>query len=169
MRMGTTALVSLAEYLNTSYEPDCDYVDGELEDRNVGERDHSRLQTALSAYLYVNRKRWGVSVFVEQRVRVSATRYRVPDICVTLSAPEEQVFTNPPFLCVEVLSLEDRFSRIERKIAAYLKFSVSYVWVIDPRTLEAFIYTSNGMREAEDGILRTSDPGIEIPLPGALD
>ncbi len=29
-------LHGIDEYLNTSYEPDCDYVDGFIEDRNVG-------------------------------------------------------------------------------------------------------------------------------------
>ena len=29
--------VSLQEYLETSYRPDCDYLDGELLERNVGE------------------------------------------------------------------------------------------------------------------------------------
>jgi hypothetical protein len=42
--MSTATAVSLKEYLNTSYRPDCDYLDGELLERNVGEVDHSRLQ-----------------------------------------------------------------------------------------------------------------------------
>jgi hypothetical protein len=32
--------ISITEYLESSYRPDCDYVDGRLVDRNVGERDH---------------------------------------------------------------------------------------------------------------------------------
>ncbi|MGO4880947.1 MAG: Uma2 family endonuclease [Bryobacteraceae bacterium] len=167
--MGTSTLISLEEYLHTSYDPDCDYVDGELEDRNVGERDHSKLQIALSSYLYVNRKRLRISAYTEQRVRVSATRYRVPDICVTLGEPDEQVFTGPPFLCIEILSPEDRAARIHRKIADYLKFGVRYVWVINPRTLEAFIHTPSGMHAVEDGILRTSDPDIAVSLAEIFD
>ena len=103
-------------------------------------------------------------VVVEQRIRVSATRYRVPDICAMLAEPDEEVFTEPPFLCVEVLSPEDRANRIERKIADYLKFGVRYIWVIDPRTRDAFIHTAAGMHAVEDGILRTSDPDIAVPL-----
>ncbi len=33
-------LVSVDEYLHSVYEPDVDYVDGVLEDRNVGEKKH---------------------------------------------------------------------------------------------------------------------------------
>ncbi len=36
-----TAHLSLEEYLRTDYEPDCDYLDGQLEERNAGELDHS--------------------------------------------------------------------------------------------------------------------------------
>ncbi len=50
--MASRTLISVEEYLRTSYRPDCDYVDGEVLERNVGELDHSWLQTALSAYLF---------------------------------------------------------------------------------------------------------------------
>ena len=161
--MGVATLVSVEEYLSTSYDPDRDYVDGELEERNVGEKDHSKWQTGVSSYLYVHRKQWGISVFVEQSIRVSATRYRVPDICVTLGEPEEQVFAGPPFLCIEILSPEDRAERVQRKIADYLRFGVRYIWVIDPRRREAVVYTTSGTHVAED-VLRTSDPDIAVPL-----
>jgi hypothetical protein len=36
-------LVSVREYLSTAYYPDVDYVDGQLEDRNVGEKEHGEL------------------------------------------------------------------------------------------------------------------------------
>lgn len=168
-RMGAAALVPVEEYLATSYDPDCDYLDGELEDRNVGEKDHSKGQTGVSAYLHVRRKQWGISVFVEQRIRVSPTRYRVPDVCVTLGEPEDQVFTEPPFLCVEILSPDDRASRIQSKIADYLRLGVRYIWVIDPRRREAVIYTTSGTHVVEDGILRTSDPDIAVPLAEIFD
>ena len=47
--MRTAALVSLEEYLATSYHPDCDYVDGMLTERNVGQKDHSKLQGEVFA------------------------------------------------------------------------------------------------------------------------
>jgi Uma2 family endonuclease len=160
--MGASTLVSLEEYLSTSYDPDCDYVDGELEDRNVGKKSHAKAQGNLHLALRIRYP--SLFVVVEQRIRVSATRYRIPDVCAMLAEPDEEVFTQPPLLCIEVLSPDDRADRIERKIADYLKFSVRYIWVIDPRTREAFIHTATGMHAVEDGILRTSDPDITVPL-----
>ena len=45
--MATATFTPVGEYLRTSYRPDCEYVDGELRSRNVGETDHSRLQMVL--------------------------------------------------------------------------------------------------------------------------
>ena len=44
------------------------------------------------------------------------------------------------------------------KIEDYLKFGVSYVWVVDPQTHKAWTYTSDLIREVRDGILRTENP-----------
>ena len=59
------------------------------------EKDHSKVQMALAAYLYARRKEFGIQVFPEQRVQINATRYRVPDICVTIGEPDEQIFRTP--------------------------------------------------------------------------
>ena len=133
--MSVTELIPVEEYLSTDYSPDCDFVDGVLEDRNVGERDHSRLQGALIAWLYARRRELGIEIYPDQRVQVSASRYRVPDICVTVGEPDEQIFTTPPFLCMEILSPEDQMGRVLVKIADYLDFGVRFVWLIDPRML----------------------------------
>ncbi len=84
--VSTTIVVPLNEYLATSYRPDCEYLDGELLERNVGEWDHSRLQMLLSPYLSNREKQWGIIVVPEQRVQVKATRFRVPDISVLVSS-----------------------------------------------------------------------------------
>src|SRR5216684_3733424 len=126
-RSGT--LISVEEYLATSYEPDCDYVDGRIEERNLGELDHSSLQTAVAAYFFARRKQWNITVVVEQRVQVSPTRFRVPDVCVVLGEPDGQIFRLPPFLCIEILSPEDRMKRVQERIDDYLAMGVPYVWV----------------------------------------
>ena len=103
--------------------------------------------------------------FPEQRVQVKPVRFRVPDVCVYVGAePEEQVFRTPPFLIVEILSRDDRASDLQEKIDDYLTFGVPFVWVVDPRTRRGYIHTSADSREAKDGVLRTSNPGIELSL-----
>jgi hypothetical protein len=36
-------MVPLSEYLSTTYRPDCDFLEGELKERNMGEQPHARL------------------------------------------------------------------------------------------------------------------------------
>ena len=164
------ALVSVDEYLHTAYDPDCDYVDGSIVGRNAGEKDYSKLQQELLVFLRERRKLWNLFVIQEQRVQVSPTRFRVPDICVVAGPePDEQIFTKPPFLCIEVLSPEDRMSRMQERIDDYLKFGVAYVWVIDPETRRAWIYTADHIREVRDGVLRTASPEFTVPLADLFD
>jgi Uma2 family endonuclease len=165
--MATEAtMISVEEYLSESYQPDCDYVDGHLEERNLGELDHSWLQMALIVYFHARHREWNIIVLPEQRVQVKRSRYRVPDVCVLLGArPTEQILTKPPFICIEILSPEDRMNPVEIRIADYLEMGVSYVWVLDPQTRQAYVATTaEGLREVKNGFLRTENPALEVPL-----
>jgi Uma2 family endonuclease len=163
--MPTGTQISVAEYLATAYSPDCDYVDGQVLERNLGEFDHSSLQMAVSAYFYARRKQWGITVVPEQRVQVNSTRFRIPDVCVVLGDPGEQVFTKPPFICIEVLSPDDRMSRVEARLDDYLAMGVPNVWLLDPQTRRAYTATiAEGLAEVKSGVLRTENPAFEVPL-----
>jgi Uma2 family endonuclease len=164
--MPSRTLVSVEEYLHTSYDPDCDYVDGEIVERNVGELDHSDLQAEIVAYFRSRWRKRGFHAYPELRVQVSRTRFRIPDICVAAGKkPTEQILTKPPLVCIEILSKDDRMGQMQERIDDYLKFGVSHVWVVDPRTHRAWVYTKDGGHEAKDGILRTENPALESSLP----
>lgn len=109
-------------------------------------------------------------VLVEQRVQVSANRFRIPDICVVLGKTTEQVLRTPPFLCIEVLSAEDRMKRVEERIQDYLAMGVRYVWVLDPSLRIAYCATAEtGLREIKGEVLRTEPPVLELPLAEIFD
>ncbi len=163
--MPTETLISVEEYLATSYRPDCDYVDGRIEERNLGEWDHGRLQLKIGAYFLARQREWNTYASTEQRVQVREGRFRVPDVCVTLGDPQERILTRPPFLCIEVLSPEDRMVRVEKRIDDYLAMGVAYVWVVDPQTRKAFSATAaTGLCEVKSGVLKTENPALEVPL-----
>jgi Uma2 family endonuclease len=163
--MKAATLVPIEEYLRTTYRPDCDYVDGEILERNVGERDHSELQGELFYYLRSRARQWGIHIYPEQRVQVSARRFRIPDLCIVAGPkPEDQIFHQPPLVCVEVFSKDDTLERMQEKIDDFLNFGVRYVWVINPRSRRAWVYTIDGSREVKDGTLRTENPNIEVAL-----
>ncbi|MGB7191370.1 MAG: Uma2 family endonuclease, partial [Acidobacteriaceae bacterium] len=97
--------VSVEEYLASSYRPDCDYIDGEVQERNLGEKEHAALQAALVFLFSLNRKAWGIEVYPELRVQVNARNYRVPDVTVTRAGLEwERILRTPALLFIEILS-----------------------------------------------------------------
>jgi Uma2 family endonuclease len=154
-------LVSVSEYLSTAYHPDVDYVDGRLEERNLGEREHGEPQARI--YFLLKRQRV-LFPFLETRLKVSATRYRVPDVCAYQKKPTESVFTQPPDLVVEILSPEDRVQRITKVARDYLAMGVPAVWLLDPLEKKAYVADSSlGLHEVKDEIA-TSDGRTRFSL-----
>ena len=76
MAVGT--LVSVAEYLNTSYRPDCDYVDGEVRERNLGEIDHSGTQMMIGNWLMMRYIDLVWRVLAQQRVQAKPDHSEFP-------------------------------------------------------------------------------------------
>ena len=156
-------LISVREYRSTSYEPDRDYIDGVLEERNKGETDHSYFQTAVASYFHERRKKWGVCALTEQRVQVSKTRFRVPDVCLVIGPkPDQPIISTSPFVCIEILSPEDRVSKVRERLKDYIRFGVPYVFLLDPETHKAYRWTTADMTEVFE--LRTENPDTLVPL-----
>ena len=133
--MATTARISLETYLTTSYERDADFVDGVLEERTGGEYDHNVVQQAIMIWFYQHEREWRIRSIQEQRTRVASTKVRIPDVCVfSRDVPIEQVFARPQLIAIEVLSPEDRHSRIEQRMNNFRSFGVPNLWVVDPET-----------------------------------
>ena len=166
--MAAGTQISVEEYLHTVYRPDCDYVDGVVEERNLGEWDHSSVQTQLVVF-FSRFRNTGLRAVTELRMRVRENKYRVPDVVVTAGVPTEQVLTRPPLLCIEILSSEDTVSRMNARVKDYLEFGVPAVWVIDPRQRRVSIYRQNGMEEATGDVVKLDSLSIEIPFSEIFD
>jgi len=143
MAAATQAPISVSEYLHTSYRPDCDYVDGVVEERNLGELEHSLLQRGLMRWFLQHEHEWRVVACPELRVQVTPTRFRVADICVlSVSAPRERVIQTPPVAIIEILSPEDRVSRYLVRLEDYRRMGIRNLWVIDAAERRGFDFSS---------------------------
>lgn len=166
--MATEVLVSVEEYLKTSYRPDRDYLDGEVVERSLGEFEHSRAQREILLFLAQNYPHLRKRLMPEQRVQVRLNRFRIPDICVLAEgAPHEKVITTPPVLCIEILSPEDTLTKIVDRIKDYFAMGVPVCWVVDPIGREGWVATPGRLEEALDGVLRAG--GVEMPLGAILE
>jgi Uma2 family endonuclease len=132
--MATVTHIPIQEYLGSTYRPDCEYVDGEVRERNVGKWEHARVQWLLAAWFFLHEKQWGITGSTEQRVRVAENRIRVPDLVVLAAAPLTDVLVDPPLLVIEILSPDDTYSDTQERAQDYRAMGVGTVWIIDPKT-----------------------------------
>ncbi len=132
--MATATTLSVTEYLDASYRPDREYIDGDLRERNVGRWEHARVQALLAAWFINHESLWGVVSSTEQRIRISPTRIRIPDLVVLRPGPQPDVLVDPPLLVIEILSPDDTYSDTQERAADYLRMGIPCLWIIDPKT-----------------------------------
>lgn len=157
--MSTATHISEAKYLRSAFEPDAEFVDGEVRERPMGTYDHNDWHQAIQRWFVEHAKEWNIRSIQEQRMRVKAGRYRIPDVSVLDRAnPKEQVVTAAPIAVFEILSPEDRVQDLNEKLDDYAAMGIPHIWVIDPKTgifqryaggslmmLERFEYSERGM------------------------
>jgi Uma2 family endonuclease len=157
--------VSVEEYLTTVFEHDCEFVDGVLEERDMGEFEHSWLQAILTTLFFNRRDEWGVFGLPEQRVQTQRDHYRVPDVTVLrVGLPRERILTRPPLLVIEIQSPEDTLRKTAAKATEYLAFGIEHVWVIDPHARVGYRATADGLELARSGELAVPETPIRIVL-----
>jgi Uma2 family endonuclease len=154
--MTTIATVLVKAYLHSTYEPDAEYVDGEIQERPVGEYDHANWQSALLKYFSKYEREWNIRVLAELRVQVAATRFRVPDVTVLdRDRPVEQIITQPPLAVFEILSPEDTMSRILLKFLDYDRMGITGIFLVDPKSHTKYEFHAGALLAlTEDTIFR---------------
>jgi len=169
--MTVATAIPLEEYLATSYEPDREYVDGQLLERNAGEHDHSRLQALLANYFVAMEKRFPIRVFTEQRVRVVAEgdriRYRIPDVCVMLRPyRKERVLTEAPLIAIEILSPDDTMMSMMARLEDFRSLGIRHIWVVDPARRKVYELQSDletaSMSEVNGAVLTVTQFGVSV-------
>ena len=139
MVMSSTALVPVEEYLRLTEKPYREYRDGVLYPKSMPTTFHGLVQFMLMLALH---KR-GLQAASEVTVRISPTKYLVPDV-VAATVLQSPYPTDPVLLCCEILSPEDRLGAMLGKCEEYHAWGVPFCWVIDPVKRTAWEYHSGG-------------------------
>ena len=155
LTMATGPYIPVEMYLQGEFEPDAEYVDGVIEERPMGEYDHATWQQALLLWFGTHEGEWGIRVRPELRIQVGASRYRVPDVAVLdASLPKEQIITHPPIAVFEIVSPEDRMSRLDEKLSDYQAMGIRNIVVIDPARDAVWVYRGGSlMRELPEQLV----------------
>jgi Uma2 family endonuclease len=158
-------LWTVREYLSTSWSPDREYVDGRIEERNLGEKEHSIIQRYLTVLFAIKRAEWGVEVYPELRTQIAARNFRVPDVLVVRSGESfERYLKHPPLIAIEILSPEDTLRAMQEKAAQYRTFGIENIWIVDPEPRRVYTYTSAGLEEIHTGELTVPETPIRVVL-----
>ena len=59
----------------------------------------------------------------------------------------EDIRVSPPLIAIEVLSPEDRLSRVLARLEDFWGMGVAHVWLLDPVERVAFTYSASGLKQ----------------------
>lgn len=166
--MAAGTQISVEEYRNTVYRPDCDYVEGVIEERTLGEFDRSWIQGWLVTFFLSRYRETGIAALPEWRFQTKPARFRVPDVIVTRGKPASRILTTAPLLCIEILSPEDKVNRIQARVQEYLDFGVPVVWVVDPLEKTVWVHRKSGVERAT-GSVKLDGTNVEVPFAEIFD
>lgn len=155
------ALVPVEEYLRLTEKPHREYRDGVLYPKAMPTRLHSIIQRVLTNLLQNASGPDKAEAFPELTLRISSTKYLVPDIAVAedFDGPYP---TEAVRLCCEILSPEDRLGASLAKCEEYHAWGVPFCWVIDPVKRAAWEYHSGGEPVRAIGALRAGDIAVGL-------
>jgi Uma2 family endonuclease len=90
-----------------------------------------------------------------------------PDVSITYpNQPKRKYYEGAPLMVFEVVSAEDRAGDLHRKVQLFLRYGAREVWLIYPKSRDAYIYAAGVAVAVHEEKAVHSDlvPGIEIPF-----
>jgi Uma2 family endonuclease len=163
--MATTTGISLEEYLQTSYRPDREYIDGTLKEKPVVPFVHGRVQMLLGVWFWQHQDEWHTQCAVETRTQVSTAKVRLPDIVVVSADSHEQgTLTTPPLVAIEVLSPSDSYADLRACAEDLTAMGVRNVWLIDPEHRTGEVWRDGYWQPAGSERIEAVDSAIFLDL-----
>lgn len=167
MSSATPLPISMSEYLRSSYEPDCDYVDGIVAQRNAGSPEQVSVERALMQQIEQRSEQWGIRAVCDRRIQTSASHVRVADIALLMPEDaEEKVVDSPPVAVIEILSREDGVPRHTERLEDFRRMGVKSLWAVDPAVRKGFDTSSGEWQET--GTFAVPESPIRIDLAEAF-
>jgi Uma2 family endonuclease len=176
--MGATkTLLTAEEFDNYPFEEDKRYEldEGELIEMTRPAYRHNEIldETLVALKVYLRKNRIGLALGSENLYAISRSTRLAPDVAVILGDRRAELLNAKvipiiPDLVVEVLSPSETPRMVLRKLKQYFTAGVREVWMIDPETKTAEIWTGPKLPEHEltvaDSITSPLLPAFTLPL-----
>jgi Uma2 family endonuclease len=140
--------IGVEEYLGLVFDdrPESDYVHGEVVERSLPTVIHSQFQALMGILLEPLSRKIRLTMMSGLRMQLEPRLFRVVDFAIYLGArPEGRYATTPPFVAVEVVSEDDRYTELTQRLEDYRRWGVTHVWLVDPQRKRLWEYTEAGL------------------------
>jgi Uma2 family endonuclease len=145
--MATKAPVTAEQYLHMTFEYDAEFVHGEILERAMPDRLHSKIQLRILMAIGRLIQSYPLFPYPELLMRLQPGLYRIPDVSVFVRQdPRESVPNSPPYLVIEILSKDDRHYDLMEKLEEYRVWGVQNIWVVDPYSKRLSLYNESGLQ-----------------------
>lgn len=149
----TVALVSVDDYLNTTYRPDVEYVDGLLVEKGMLTEFHQLLSAILLRWFYPHEKTFRIKALADVRTQIiERARYRLPDVLLVttpLGRKFGKIMTNVPNVVIEIESPDDRHSDILDRFEDYAGIGVQQCILMHPEKHLAWQHSAGSLIRIE--------------------
>jgi Uma2 family endonuclease len=165
--MSAQIATSIDDYLRTSY-PDVDreYRNGEVVERPMPDYLHGKVQALLCVFFALLRNRLPVFPSAETRLRMGESKVLIPGVTVFYPEEPSRQPDTPPFIAIEILSIDDKLSAVREKLEEYRAWGIPHVWLVDPHARR--LYTCEpGLTEVNT--LRIPELEIELKPADVFD
>ncbi len=163
-----TQALTLEEFLKLpDTEPASEYIDGKVIQKAMPQGQHSVIQTELSAAINATLKKTQTALALTELRCIFAGSAIVPDVSVFSweriprydNGKIANVFHAAPDWDIEILSPEQRQTKVVKKILRCLEYEMQMGWLIDPEEETVFVYRSQQRTECFD----KSDRDLPVP------
>jgi Uma2 family endonuclease len=108
----------------------------------------------LATFFETRRKSSSVFARTELRLRIRANLILIPGVTVFHpDEPQQRYPDQPPYVAIEILSLDDKLIDVREKLEMYHNWGVPHVWLVDPH--------SRRMYTCDAGLMEV--PTLELP------
>ena len=147
----TLPIVSVDEYLNTSYEPDVEYVDGVLVEKGMPTIAHNFLGRLLLFWFAQYEAPFRFTVMYDVRTQIiERHRYRLPDIMLCPEPlPKGSLVNVVPWAVIEIVSPDDTIHKTRARFLDYSHLGVRHVLQMDPEDHVAHRFDNGSMIQTQ--------------------
>src|SRR5215469_6745909 len=119
-QVATKTQVRAEDYLRMTFEHDAEFVHGDIVERPMPDTTHARIQFLLAFEFGKIAQVRALYPCLELRLKVAPETYRVSDLAAFAgSPPVEEVPAEPPLVVIEIVSKDERYSELTRKLEEY--------------------------------------------------